>query len=365
MKTPPRLAMLPRMDLIRMNAFSKRLLPIAAVLWLAGCATQRSVVVEPAGDYVAPAHATTVPPSHPQVPGGSYQVTKGDTLYSIAFRNKVDFRDLAGWNNIAVPYTIWPGQVLRLSPPSGAGHPAVAAVTPTHPQPAVPPAATAHAPPPAPSAPVFESVAVPASASSTSTAVIAKPATAASTIVPVAGQPTPTHPAPAATTPIIPLKPPVTPTVAAVPPTPMTSPTAAPDVPAPVAVGGTRSSGGVTWRWPADGSLIKRFQSGDAIPGIEIAGKSGDPIRAAADGVVVYSGNGLVGYGELIIIKHNDSLLSAYGHNRKRLVTEGQKVTAGQQIAEMGATSAPRDELQFQIRRDGNPIDPLGYLPAH
>ena len=361
MKTPLRLVMLPRMDLIRMNVLMKRLLPIAVALWLTGCATQRSVVVEPAGDYAAPAHATNAPPAHPQVPGGSYQVTKGDTLYSIAFRNKVDFRDLAGWNNIAVPYTIWPGQVLRLSPPGGAGHPAVAAVTPVHPQPAVAPVATAHASPPAP---MFESVAAPATSAATpASAAVIKPVAAASTIVPVAGQPTPTHPAPPATTPIIPLTPPVAPVAAALPPTPTPSPAVAPGVP--VATGGTRSSGGVTWRWPADGSLIKRFQSGDAIPGIEIAGKSGDPIRAAADGVVVYSGNGLVGYGELIIVKHNDSLLSAYGHNRKRLVTEGQKVTAGQQIAEMGSTSAPRDELQFQIRRDGNPIDPLGYLPAH
>jgi lipoprotein NlpD len=356
--------MLPRMDLIRMNALLKRLLPIATALLLAGCATQRSVVVEPAGDYVPPSRAISATPPHPQVPGGSYQVTKGDTLYSIAFRNKVDFRDLAGWNNIAVPYTIWPGQVLRLSPPGGPEHPAVAAVTPVHPQPSAPPP---HAQPTAPGAPVFEAVAVPASASGTTStsAVGAKqPAAAVSTIVPVAGQPTPTHPAPPATTPIIPLKPPVAPVAAAVPATTAAPPVAAPAA-VPVTAGGTRASGGVTWRWPADGSLIKRFQSGDAIPGIEIAGKSGDPIRAAADGVVVYSGNGLVGYGELIIIKHNDSLLSAYGHNRKRLVTEGQKVTAGQQIAEMGSTSAPRDELQFQIRRDGNPIDPMGYLPAH
>ncbi|HEY8682354.1 MAG TPA: peptidoglycan DD-metalloendopeptidase family protein, partial [Rhodanobacter sp.] len=113
----------------------------------------------------------------------------------------------------------------------------------------------------------------------------------------------------------------------------------------------------------AQGSLVKHFQSGDAIPGIEIAGSSGDPVRAAADGVVVYSGNGLVGYGELVIIKHSDSFLSAYGHNSKRLVKEGQRVSAGQQIAVMGSTGATRNELEFQIRKDGNPVDPLGYLP--
>ncbi len=106
-----------------------------------------------------------------------------------------------------------------------------------------------------------------------------------------------------------------------------------------------------------------RFQNSAAIPGIDIAGKEGDPVVAAADGVVVYSGNGLVGYGELVIIKHNDSLLSAYGHNRKRLVTEGQQVKAGQEIAEMGSSGSSRDELEFQIRKDGSPVDPLYYLP--
>jgi lipoprotein NlpD len=133
--------------------------------------------------------------------------------------------------------------------------------------------------------------------------------------------------------------------------------------PAPPAAGGSPVVSSEQWRWPADGSLVGRFQSGDAIPGIQIAGKSGDPVRAAADGVVVYSGNGLVGYGELVIIKHNDSFLSAYGHNRKRLVKEGQRVSGGQQIAEMGSTGTTRNELEFQIRKDGNPVDPLGYLP--
>jgi lipoprotein NlpD len=172
--------------------------------------------------------------------------------------------------------------------------------------------------------------------------------------------------APPVTAPVKPAVPAVTATTAIVPvagvpaPAPATVP---PPTPTPVAAGASRAVSGVNWRWPADGSLISRFQSGDAIPGIEIAGKSGDPVRAAADGVVVYSGNGLVGYGELVIIKHNDSFLSAYGHNRKRLVKEGQRVSAGQQVAEMGSTGATRNELEFQIRKDGNPIDPLGYLP--
>jgi murein DD-endopeptidase MepM/ murein hydrolase activator NlpD len=239
---------------------------LVAASLLAACGTMRSsVVVEPAAGTTYRHAAVVTPPPAPArtpIPGGSYQVQHGDTLYSIAFRKGVDFRDLAQWNGIAEPYTIWPGQRLTLAPP---GRRAVA---------------------------------------------------------------------PAA------MPPPATP-----------------------AAGVSRVVSGVQWHWPAEGNLVGRFNSADAIPGIEIAGKSGDPIRAAADGVVVYSGNGLVGYGELVIIKHSDSFLSAYGHNRKRLVKEGQQVSRGQQIAEMGSTGTTRNELEFQIRKDGNPVDPLGYLP--
>ena len=342
----------------RMKGHSRYFAPVAISLLLAACVSPRSsVVVEPAGGMQG---RTVAPAARAAAPGGTYRVVKGDTLYSIAFRNGVDFRDLASWNGIAAPYTIWPGQTLKLSSngaPAVAGHaatggavavaknattapgavasgasggfqtvssePAVAATTAGHGAPVA--AASPQTAPPHTTAPVPASVPAPAS-----TAPLA---------VPVAGSPATAHTVAAAATP---------------PPAPVP----------PVAAGATRANGGITWRWPADGTLGKRFQSGDAIPGIEIFGKSGDPVRAAADGVVVYSGNGLVGYGELVIIKHNDSFLSAYGHNSKRLVKEGQRVSAGQQIAEMGSTGASRDELQFQIRRDGNPVDPLGYLPS-
>lgn len=325
-----------------MNGYLRSLILTSAVL-LAACGTQRSVVVEPAASSGS---SRVVTPAPRPTPGGTYKVAKGDTLYSIAFRNGVDFRDLASWNHIDSPYTIWPGQELKLAPADGkppvatAMHTAPVVVTATK-----PPAPTAHVVTPAPeSQPGIQS----APASTTNPTVVAAPAAA-----------TPAHastPAPAAsTTPVVPVAGAPAATAANTPP---------PAPPVPAAPGATRSNGGVNWRWPADGTLIKRFQSGDAIPGIEIGGKSGDPVRAAADGVVVYSGNGLVGYGELVIVKHNDSYLSAYGHNSKRLVKEGQRVTAGQQIAEMGSTGASRDELQFQIRKDGNPVDPLGYLPS-
>jgi lipoprotein NlpD len=326
-----------------MNGYLRSLTLTTAVL-LAACGTQRSVVVEPAAN----SSSRVVAPAARPVSGGTYKVAKGDTLYSIAFRNGVDFRDLASWNHIDSPYTIWPGQELQLAP-AGGKPPANAA---THTAPVVATAAKPATPPPAHAAAPAQDTqqgfqAAPTAAADTASTAPAAPVT---TVAPAHTSTTPA----AVTTPVVPV---------AGAPAATASNTPPPAPPTPVASGGTRSNGGVTWRWPADGTLIKRFQSGDAIPGIEIGGKSGDPVRAAADGVVVYSGNGLVGYGELVIVKHNDSYLSAYGHNSKRLVKEGQRVTAGQQIAEMGATGASRDELQFQIRKDGNPVDPMGYLP--
>ena len=211
--------------------------------------------------------------------GQTVRVQRGDTLYGLAFRNGIDFRDLAAWNGIGSPYTIYPGQTLRLYPSSGSPPPAStgAATTGTAPRPTTPPATTAPKPSPPQAAPV---------------------------------------------------------------------------------------SSGFNWRWPADGHVIGRFIAGDATKqGIDIAGSGGQAVRAAADGVVVYSGAGLVGYGELIIVKHSEAWLSAYGHNRKRLVNEGQNVKAGQQIAEMGSSGAAREMLHFEIRYNGKPVDPQLYLP--
>jgi lipoprotein NlpD len=125
----------------------------------------------------------------------------------------------------------------------------------------------------------------------------------------------------------------------------------------------TQSVAGVAWRWPADGRVTNRFVAGDpARQGVDILGREGQAVTAAADGEVVYSGNGLLGYGELVIIKHSGDFLSAYGHNRRRLVAEGARVKGGQAIAEMGRGGGV-ERLHFEIRRDGKPVDPLGYLP--
>ena len=110
--------------------------------------------------------------------------------------------------------------------------------------------------------------------------------------------------------------------------------------------------------------LIGKFSSNGSLnKGIDIAGELGQPVLAAADGAVVYDGSGLRGYGELVIIKHSDAYVSAYGHNRRLLVREGQQVKVGQHIAEMGSTGADRVKLHFEIRRQGKPVDPLQYLP--
>ena len=111
--------------------------------------------------------------------------------------------------------------------------------------------------------------------------------------------------------------------------------------------------------------MVGTYASGDPMrQGIDIVGDFGQPVRAARDGEVVYSGAGLIGYGELVIIKHSPELLSAYGHNRVRLVKEGDKIKAGQKIAEMGKNAANRVLLHFEVRKGGKPVDPLPLLPA-
>ena len=124
------------------------------------------------------------------------------------------------------------------------------------------------------------------------------------------------------------------------------------------------SSGPLGWRWPTQGKVISTYsKSATGRKGIDIAGKSGQSIKAAAAGKVVYSGNGLPRYGNLLIIKHNDVYLSAYAHNKKLLVKEGQLVKAGQKVATLGRSGTQRDQLHFEIRRNGKPVDPMRFLP--
>lgn len=259
------------MSMNRMGTMARPVVVALAALALGACGTATVVKKNGSGGGAA-----SVPRTSVARPGATVTVRQGDTLYAISRRTNVSPLDLASWNNISSPDTIYPGQTLKLYPGGGtvASRPA--------------PASSGGASAPAP---------------------------------------TSTRPAPVVTAP-------------------------------------TPAASGFNWRWPADGVVVGNFVPGETTKqGIDIGGSNGQAVKAAADGVVVYSGSGLVGYGELIIIKHNEQWLSAYGHNRKRLVNEGQIVKAGQQIAEMGRSGATRDMLHFEIRYNGKPVDPLIYLP--
>jgi len=133
--------------------------------------------------------------------------------------------------------------------------------------------------------------------------------------------------------------------------------------PAPLSAAGASDTAAGPWVWPATGKIVARFNHTGTENGLDIAGWRGEPVVAAAAGKVVYQGSGLRGYGQLIIIKHNDEYLSAYAHNNRILVKDGELVKRGQKIAEMGDTGTDRVKLHFEIRRHGSPVDPLRYLP--
>lgn len=210
---------------------------------------------------------------------GQYQVRSGDTLYSIAMRHNLDYRDLARWNGIDSGYRIYPGQRLQLqAPPAGQ---------------------VARAPSPPPSRPSSDRG---------------------------SGRQPPAREQPAA--------------IRTPPP----------------------STGPLQWDWPLQGEIVRRF----ALPeskGINLAAEIGTPVRAAGPGKVVYSGDALKGYGELIIVKHDETYLSVYGHNRRRLAQEGDTVDAGTVIGEVGMGPQRRPLLHFEIRKAGQPTDPLALLP--
>lgn len=158
---------------------------------------------------------------------------------------------------------------------------------------------------------------------------------------------------------------PPTPTVAKTPPKPQSKPrvSKAPNKQSPIG-NQTQTVSSINWRWPHVGTVIAGYStSGKVNKGVDIAGKPGDAVKAAAGGNVVYAGSGLLGYGNLIIVNHNEHYLSAYAHNRKILVQEGEDVKAGQVIAELGSSGSDRPKLHFEIRRNGNPVDPMHYLP--
>lgn len=259
--------------------------------------------------------AGLVVPERP-VGAGEYMVRAGDTMYSIAFRHSLDFRELARWNGVGSSYRIQPGQVLKLGAPQRVA--LVEGEIVSHPE-EVALASSAR-----PVALPTESIGVP----------------------PVDGVATPI-----AYPPIAP--PAVTPEIAT-----------APAVSAPPPPTTNETGGPYRWQWPTDGVVVRGYNPGAGSKGLDFAGSIGQSVVAAAPGKVVYSGSALKGYGELIIIKHDDLRLSAYGYNRTRLVNEGQMVQGGQAIAELGLGPSNQPILHFEIRERGQPVDPVPYLPA-
>ncbi len=143
--------------------------------------------------------------------------------------------------------------------------------------------------------------------------------------------------------------------------TPAAAPVSTPATTATVSTGATRTVSGITWQRPTVGNVITNF--GGNNKGVDIAGNAGQSVVAAADGKVVYAGSGLRGYGNLVIVQHNSTFLTAYGHNQSLMVNEGQTVKRGQIIAKMGSTDAPRNQLHFEVRQNGKPVNPTTYVP--
>jgi len=299
----------------------QRMVCVAALSVLAACATRmdNAPVVDRTGGAIgtqAAQDGSVLPPGPP--PPGYYRVKPGDTLYRIALENGQNYRDIASWNNMTNPNQIEVDQLLRVAPP-GAN---LAAATPG-----------------VSTAPIVGG------------GVQAQPLTntygANSTTLPQApaygsssGMGTPQ------------------------PPLSGTAPGLAMNQPATGIDNGATAAPAAqpSFIWPARGPILGTFDDAKN-KGVNIGGAPGDPVNASADGRVVYSGNGLRGYGNLIIIKHDATFLTAYAHNRALMVKEGDAVTKGQKIAEMGNSDSDRVMLHFEVRRQGKPVDPLTYLP--
>lgn len=279
------------------------LLALLSACVLAGCANKnRPAPVEDRSPNAAKAPAKMIAGVDNVGKPGYYSVKSGDTLIRIGMDNGQSWRDIARWNNIENPNLIETGQVLRVTPPEETGV-VVRPVSSTNVVTSPTPASAASAP-----------------ATATNTAAVRPPASAAS---------------------------------------PSNSSTPANNL-----ANADSAEETVSFQWPTRGNVLAGF---DEVKnkGIDIAGKAGDPVLAAADGKVVYAGSGLRGYGNLVILKHNNTYLTAYAHNQSLLVKEDQAIKRGQKIAEMGNSDADQVKLHFEIRRQGKPVDPAKYLPVN
>lgn len=285
---------------------------------------QAPVVERNPGQDSRPAPAAT---DEPKDERGFYTVKKGDTLLRIALDYGQNYRDIVAWNNLANPNDIKVDQVLRVAPPDQVAGVQTMPVT-------APPVDIKPVQPPVPK--------------KTSPKGDKKPYSEAA-LAELRGD------------------------------NGNGKPDGKPDAPDPVAVKpapGTPTSGitpgsvvtatdddKLSWMWPSDGKIVATFDEGKN-KGIDIAGKAGQQVMAAGAGKVMYAGSGIRGYGNLVIVKHSNSLLSAYAHNRSIIVKEGQSVNKGQVIAEMGDSDADSVKLHFEIRQQGKPVDPSRFLPS-
>ncbi|MCH8501773.1 MAG: peptidoglycan DD-metalloendopeptidase family protein [Aliidiomarina sp.] len=251
----------------------------------------------------------------------TYQVQRGETLYSIAFRANMDMREIARLNNLQEPYTIFVGQTLRLRPAQGVSAPATRTATGAN------------------------------NSATNSTNGIVKPvASGSENEYGVTSESEKTTPKQTTST--------ANQTPTAVPP--------APRVVATPPQQRQQASGQIRWQWPTQASVVRRFNSQEpGGRGLEFAGQRGEAIYAAAAGRVVYVGSALRGYGQLIILKHNDDYITAYGHNDEILVREQQWIEAGQHIATMGSSGRDDVRLRFELRFRGDSVNPENYLPRN
>jgi lipoprotein NlpD len=289
---------------------------------LSACSTttRQAPVIDRIPPPAETARAPSAPAAEPKEEArDTYTVKKGDTLLRIALDHGQNYRDVVAWNNLANPNDIKVDQVLRIAPPDGVQ---VSAVPTPETRPLTPPAPRKSAPR-ADKKPYSESAV--AELKKGEGAPAANPGEKAETVVAAA-------------------------------------PTSVPSLAAGSTVTATDDEK-LSWMWPSDGKIVATFDEGKN-KGIDIAGKAGQQVMAAGAGKVMYAGSGIRGYGNLVIVKHSNSLLSAYAHNRSIVVKEGQTVNKGQMIAEMGDSDADSVKLHFEIRQQGKPVDPSKFLPT-
>ncbi|RFP18309.1 MULTISPECIES: peptidoglycan DD-metalloendopeptidase family protein [unclassified Duganella] len=278
---------------------------------------------------------TVPPPVKPATPSetaqiarderGLYTVKKGDTLIRIALEYGQNYRDLVTWNNLANPNDIKVDQVLRVLPPDSASNGVQTGAI------VMPPAEKT--PPPPPVVKKTEPKGEKKPYSDSALAELQRPEGNGG------GK-----------------------AEGSVKPAPAPSPAVVAAPPAAASAAASVDEEKLSWMWPSEGRVIATFDEGKN-KGVDIAGKAGQQVVAAGAGKVMYAGSGIRGYGNLVIVKHSNSLLSAYAHNRTIVVKEGQSVTKGQMIAEMGDSDADSVKLHFEIRQQGKPVDPSRFLP--